>query len=129
MRQPLGVGWRTNDRFGPYLYWHSLHSLTWSWILRVQPIGFVRASWSWHRNPIGFAVGLPRVAYFSAYRTNHGLHWQAHALGIAISWDRQQPVWFRDIYRRAMDRANEAERQLQLMNRFAGLTVEPGAQP
>lgn len=121
---PIGFGLRTNDKFGPHLYWHSPHSLTWSWILRVHPIGFVKPSWAWHRNPIGLGGGIPRVIFLSWYHSNNGIQWQAHFFGLAVSWSRQRPMWFRDMYRRAMDKTEEAERQLRLIERFAGIQTK-----
>lgn len=87
--------------------WHSPHSLTWSWILRA---GWGRPEYAspiriWSRagehRTYGFGVGSLLHAY--AMRHNGGWQWGLIVLGAGLHWSRQQPMWFRDLYRRACD--------------------------
>jgi hypothetical protein len=86
--------------------YHSPHSLTWSWglSLRRQPTFTFRPWAQFHGgNFSGFGAGFGQLIAFSAYRNNGG--WQ---IGWSLLWhelhrSRQQPMWFRDIYRRNVE--------------------------
>lgn len=68
---------------------HSPHSLTWSWILSFSRDGYSeRRFWP---------LIMP-------YRSNQGMQCVIRLPFIGlIQWHRQQPMWFRDLYRRLRD--------------------------
>jgi hypothetical protein len=84
---------RTSDRRCWNLAsYHSPHSLTWSWIL---------------------SLSLPRPGegrWFHFYRTrnNTGLHWLLQIARIALRWQTQRPMFYRDMYYRLRDKKDEA---------------------
>ena len=78
---------------------HSPHSLTWSWIL-----GFSL-----------FQDGETRVwPLWWIYRTNQGLMWGFRLPFIGmIRWQRQRPMWYRDLYMNARDREDGLKREVR----------------
>ena len=64
--------------------WHSPHSLTWSWVLSF--------SFSLPRGDEGRWIG------FHPYRTNHGLNWLVQLGRCSLRFQRQRPMWFREMY-------------------------------
>lgn len=67
--------------------WHSMHSLTWSWILSFSRYEQGARRWRFRISP---------------YRTNGGLQLIVllPMLG-TLQWHRQKPMYWRDIYLRA----------------------------
>ncbi len=82
--------------------WHSPHSLTWSWILTLNwnVPAYVKPHFQWSAvGPHlfrGASVGSLINAH--AMRNNNGWQWGFALLGVGLSWSRQQPMWFRDLY-------------------------------
>lgn len=74
--------------------YHNPHSLTWSWVLSLS---LFRAD-----------EGRVRPLWWS-YPTNQGRQWgfRIPYVGI-VSWHRQQPMWFRDMYMRLRDETDTA---------------------
>lgn len=87
--------------------WHSPHSLTWSWILRAtwSSPEYARPMRVWSRvgphRSYGFGIGSLIHAYLM--RDNGGWQWGLILLGVGLTWSRQRPMWFRDLYRRLRD--------------------------
>lgn len=101
--------------------YHSPHSLTWSWVfsLRRQPL-FTFRPWAQFQGGHfpGFGAGFGQFISFHAYRNNGG--WQ---IGWSLLWHElhrssQQPMWFRDIYRRKVD---EEEAQASARRSIIGI--------
>lgn len=105
---------KTSDRRSISLaYWHSPHSLTWRWGLNLsrQPMTMKPfATWMPPRyGHMGFGAGIGQLLAFTAMRNNGG--WQFHfgLLWHALDFSQQQPMWYRDLYRRQRDRELEAD--------------------
>lgn len=92
----LSVLRRTSDqRTFNLLAYHSPHSLTWSWCLSVS---FDRIAWNEHANRLRLGV--------HPYRTNAGLQIAFLAPWLCLQWHRQQPMYYRDMWRRQRDLAD-----------------------
>ncbi len=76
------------------LAYHSPHSLTWSWILSAQFDRMSRAG-----------DGRFRFA-LHPYRTNQGLQIVLVLPWLCLQWHRQQPMFYRDMWRRQRDLAD-----------------------
>lgn len=68
--------------------YHSPHSLTWSWVLSFSFERQVRPLWYGYRTNGGYHCGLriPLVGVFM--------------------WQKQRPMWYRDLYQRKRDEAD-----------------------
>jgi len=91
---------RTNMRRHRVIAWHSPHSLTWRWSLWV-------------------GLERPRLRpYFAPYRKpcrpgHKGLlEWSAHFFGLRLSFNQQEPMWYRDMYQRQRDRLDQLDGML-----------------
>jgi hypothetical protein len=114
---------RTNSpRHWNLASWHSPHSLTWSWILHAD---VSRPTFNPHwraygkhspDSPLGpaFHAGFGTLARVSAYRNNNGWQLGASLLGVTLSWSRQQPMWYHDLWRRERDRQDQLDGLLYL---------------
>lgn len=76
------------------LAYHSPHSLTWSWILSAS---FDRKT---RRGDGQLRFGL------HPYRTNGGLQIVLTLPWLCFQWHRQQPMFYRDMWRRQRDLAD-----------------------
>lgn len=74
----------SNERCINLASYHSPHSLTWSWILSVSR----QSGWK---------------TWFYPYRTNGGLQWVLRLPFFAVQWNRQRPMFFRDMWARQRD--------------------------
>lgn len=91
----LAVMRRTSDRRAFNLMsFHSPHSLTWSWILSANFDAATR------RGDGGLRFGL------HPYRTNGGLQIVFTLPWLCLQWHRQQPMFYRDMWRRQRDLAD-----------------------
>lgn len=70
---------------------HSPHSLTWSWILSFRVPRADEGRW----------------LHFARWKTNSGTQWCLQIARHALQWHRQQPMWYRDLWRRARDEHDE----------------------
>ena len=92
----LSVLRRTSDqRTLNLLAYHSPHSLTWSWILSLQ---VDRIAGNEYANRLRFG--------FHPYRTNQGLQIAFLVPWLCLQWHRQQPMLYRDVWRRQRDMAD-----------------------
>ena len=91
----LAVLRRTNDRRAfNLLAYHSPHSLTWSWILSAR---FDRTT----------RMGDGRLRFaLHPYQTNQGLQIVLVLPWLCLQWHRQQPMFYRDMWRRQRDLAD-----------------------
>lgn len=74
---------------------HSPHSLTWSWILSAS-------------KREGAKLG------FFPFRTNNGLQWVLTLPLVSFQWQRQQPMFYRDMYQRLRDEKDQLSGMLWL---------------
>lgn len=88
---------------------HSPHSLTWSWILSFSLFrGDERRAW-----PL-----------FGTWRTNNGRQWTFRVPWIGLfHWHRQQPMWYRDIFRQERDERDRLEHERYLEREAAAETA------
>ncbi|MGB6080238.1 MAG: hypothetical protein WBF99_12340 [Xanthobacteraceae bacterium] len=77
------------------LSYHSPHSLTWSWVLSLQ---IDRIAWNEHANRLRFGL--------HPYRTNQGLQIAFLMPWLCLQWHRQQPTFYREMWRRQRDLAD-----------------------
>lgn len=102
----LGLFDRTNSRRSFIIAsYHSPHSLTWSWSLLVS----FDATW---RKPNGWL----RLS-LSRYRTNGGPQYVVALPFVVFQRSQQEPMWFRDMFRRASDREEALERKVSQLRR------------
>lgn len=123
---PITAGMPSVDhRRDIWLCWHSPHSLTWSWI---AAIGWNSTrKWEWNpsatckRAPLAI-VGARLGSFLGgyAYRSNGGLQCGVSMLWLRLSWSRQRPMWFRDLYRDEQRRHDEERNQARLLRQFGG---------
>jgi len=88
--------------------YHSPHSLTWSWIISAtrQSVAWPKPHASLRLKPRlpGGHIGLGHLIRFYLYRDNNGWQWGVSLFWLSLSWSRQRPMWYRDIYLRERDR-------------------------
>lgn len=77
--------------------WHSPHSLTWRWSLWV---GLERPRLLPHFAPLR-KLGRPGHKGL--------LEWTAHVFGLRLSFNQQEPMWYRDIYQHQRDRIEQLD--------------------
>ena len=104
--------------------YHSPHSLTWRWLIGLsfgsifaRPRLYVspRSTFMGNVDPFpAFAFNIG-IAGASASSNNYGWQFAAWILGIHVHFSQQRPMWYRDLYHRARDEAD----QLSGMARFS----------
>ncbi|AWC25469.1 hypothetical protein CO731_04966 [Aminobacter sp. MSH1] len=88
--------------------YHPPHSLTWRWLLSLR-----RHELMWLKpfaiaNSFGFGAGVGTLFGFSAYKQpNGGWQWHFALLWHGLSFSQQEPMWYRDLYHRARDEADQ----------------------
>lgn len=96
--------------------YHSPHSLTWRWLVNLS-LGSVftrprlymspRETFMGVKNPFSaFAFNIG-IAGASASTNNYGWQFAAWLLGLRIHFSQQRSMWYRDLYRRARDEADQ----------------------
>lgn len=109
-RTGLALFTRTNDRgLWNVASFHSPHSITWSWILSFRFPKKGQGRW------------LP---FFHSYRGNNGLQWHVAFAKCGIQWQRQNPMWYRDVLNRKRDREDRESYERYLMR---SAESQPGA--
>lgn len=96
--------------------YHSPHSLTWRWIISLtfgsvfsRPRLYMspRETFMGVRNPFpAFAFNIG-IAGGSASKNNYGWQFAAWILGLHVNFSQQHPMWYRDLYQRARDEADQ----------------------
>lgn len=95
---------------------HSPHSLTWRWLVSAS-IGTVfskpRLYMTPRRDPyfgdnpfVSFAFNIG-IAGAAAQTNNCGWQFSAFLLGVHVRFSQQKPMWYRDLYHRARDEADQ----------------------
>lgn len=84
--------------------YHPPQSLTWTWIL----------SFSLPRGDEGRWLG------FHMYKTNQGRKWLLQIARCAIRWERQRPMWYRDIWQRERAKRDRDSYERYLMRSAQG---------
>jgi len=89
--------------------YHSPHSLTWRWLVNVMA-GRVLSPFRLHLDPgphfagFMFSIGIGGA---HAYTTNGGWQFGVWIMGLHFHLSQQRPMWFRDMYQRARDEADQ----------------------
>jgi len=113
----LAVLTRTsNRRCWNLAAYHSPHSLTWRWLIGIT-FGSVFARPRFYMSPretfmgvlnpfpaFAFSIG---IAGAGASRNNYGWQYSASLLGVHVHFSQQHPMWYRDLYQRARDEADQ----------------------
>jgi hypothetical protein len=96
--------------------YHSPHSLTWRWLISVS-FGNMFTRPRIYMTPVDHYPGMknPFVAFAfnigiagaSASTNNYGWQFAAWMFGIHVHFSQQQPMWYRDLYHRARDEADQ----------------------
>lgn len=101
--------------------YHSPHSLTWRWLIAIsigsmfsRPRIFMepRNSFMGDRNPFvgfGFNIGIGGA---HAYTNNYGWQVVIWFLGVHVHFSQQRPMWYRNLYQRARDEADQLKGHL-----------------
>lgn len=96
--------------------YHSPHSLTWRWIIGLslgsifaRPRLYVSSRNTFMGGPdpfptFAFNIG---IAGGSASKNNYGWQLSAWILGLHVHFNQQRPMWYRDLYQRARDEADQ----------------------
>lgn len=107
--------------------YHSPHSLTWRWLAHLsvgsmfsRPGIFIEPRLSAHfgfESPFvgfGYNIGFGGA---HAYTNNFGWQFSAWLLGLHLMFSQQRPIWYRDIYHRARDEADQLSGRLWVSDR------------
>lgn len=96
--------------------YHSPHSLTWHWLLNLslgalfsRPRLYMspRSTFLGEKDPFpSFAFNIG-IAGASASLNNYGWQFAAWMLGLHVHFQQQRPMWYRDLYHRARDEADQ----------------------
>lgn len=96
--------------------YHSPHSLTWRWLVNLSLYSMVsrprlymspRETFMGVSNPFpAFAFNIG-IAGASASTNNYGWQFAAWMFGIHVVFSQQAPMWYRDLYHRARDEADQ----------------------
>jgi len=96
--------------------YHSPHSLTWRWLIGLT-IGSVfarpRIYMSARNTFMGEIDPFPTFAFNvgfaggSASKNNYGWQFAAWIFGLHLHFSQQRPMWYRDLYHRARDEADQ----------------------
>jgi hypothetical protein len=96
--------------------YHSPHSLTWRWLLNLS-LGSMFARPRLYMSPRSTFLGekdpFPSFAFnigiagASASLNNYGWQFCAWVLGVHVLFSQQRPMWYRDLYQRARDEADQ----------------------
>jgi hypothetical protein len=96
--------------------YHSPHSLTWRWLIGLTFGGVFsrprlymspRETFMGARNPFpAFAFNIG-IAGASASTNNYGWQFAAWMFGIHLHFHQQAPMWYRTLYQRARDEADQ----------------------
>jgi hypothetical protein len=88
--------------------WHSPHSLTWSWLIHLgagRPT--FKPHWFRHKPWSGLSFGFGTLFSVSAYRDNQGWQGGLGLGGLDFRFQRQEPMWYRDLYIRLRDEQDQ----------------------
>lgn len=106
---------------------HSPHSLTWRWLINLT-LGSMfsrpRLYFSPKRDEY-FGGRLPFVTFVlnmgfggaMASTNNYGWQFSAWLFGVHVSFHQQKPMWYRDLYQRARDEADQLSGRLWVSDR------------
>lgn len=96
--------------------YHSPHSLTWRWLIGIS-FGSIFARPRLYMSPretfMGAKDPFPSFAFnigiagASASTNNYGWQFAAWVLGFHVYFHQQKPMWYRDLYHRARDEADQ----------------------
>lgn len=96
--------------------YHSPHSLTWRWLIGISLGGIFsrpriymspRNTFLGDKDPFpSFAFNIG-IAGASASTNNYGWQFAAWMFGIHVHFHQQAPMWYRDLYIRARDEADQ----------------------
>lgn len=96
--------------------YHSPHSLTWRWLANLS-LGSMVARPRLYMSPretfMGAISPFPAFAFnigiagASASKNNYGWQFAAWMFGIHVHFSQQAPMWYRDLYHRARDEADQ----------------------
>jgi hypothetical protein len=96
--------------------YHSPHSLTWRWLVGIsfgsmfaRPAIYMQPREILPRWPnpfVAFAFNIG-IAGASASTNNYGWQFAAWMFGIHVHFHQQAPMWYRDLYVRARDEADQ----------------------
>lgn len=96
--------------------YHSPHSLTWRWLVHLS-IASVFTRPRIHLSPRLSFMGSPDpfpsfafnigVAGACASSNNYGWQFGAWLLGLHVQFSQQAPMWYRDLYHRVRDEADQ----------------------
>lgn len=108
--------------------YHSPHSLTWRWLLSVsfdasilvKP--FAHYSRDFFGPSFGFGLG---ILSGHIYRSNGGWQFAGNLMGMAIHLQQQRPMWYRNLYQRARDEADQLSGRLWVSDRHPHNVVPP----
>lgn len=97
--------------------YHSPHSLTWRWLIGLslgsvfsRPRIFMEPRRTPHFGSVNPFVGFGFNLGFGgahAYTNNYGWQFAAWMFGIHVHFSQQRPMWYRDLYQRARDEADQ----------------------
>ncbi len=96
--------------------YHSPHSLTWRWLVNIT-FGSMFSRPRLYMSPRGTFMGVSNpfpafafnigIAGASASTNNYGWQFAAWIFGIHVHFSQQHPMWYRDLYHRARDEADQ----------------------
>lgn len=96
--------------------YHSPHSLTWRWLVHLSR-GSVFTRPRLYMTPretfMGVRDPFPTFAFNTGFsgacasRNNYGWQFGAWLLGVHLQFSQQAPMWYRDLYHRARDEADQ----------------------
>jgi len=96
--------------------YHSPHSLTWRWLVHLS-LGSMFSRPALYISPRKTFMGVPNpfpafafnigLAGASASRNNYGWQFVAWMFCIHLHFNQQAPMWYRDLYHRARDEADQ----------------------